>query len=111
MSERDRKNKAYLKIVSEYCLKDKPTDLIIKLNKSTFVIGRTNRCDIYAEDLYMSKKHTKIWLKDNEWHINDLGSKNGTFVNDEQINDICLLDDKDKIKIGQLELIYCETIY
>lgn len=76
------------------------------LDKHDLVIGRKG-CDICFEDVTLSSKHVHIWYSDNEWHLEDMKSKNGTFLNDERVTEQYFLDDGDIIKIGQIELQFC----
>lgn len=50
------------------------------------VIGRDKNCDISIEDLALSRNHG-ILMRDTrgEWTYRDLGSKNGTLINDEEV--------------------------
>ena len=74
------------------------------LNKKDMTIGRQWGCDISFDDMLLSKKHLRIWYDDDEWNIKDLSSKNGTFLNNEKMDGVFLLDDGDVIKMGRLEL-------
>lgn len=50
------------------------------------VIGRSKECDIEIKgDLLVSGRHAQITLRNNTFFIEDLGSKNGTFVGEERI--------------------------
>lgn len=51
------------------------------LNKETIVLGRAFDVDISIEDNMISRKHLKLFYVNNEWKIQDLGSRNGTFLN------------------------------
>jgi pSer/pThr/pTyr-binding forkhead associated (FHA) protein len=74
------------------------------LSKSKIVIGRTKSCDIMVEDMLVSNKHVSLWFEDNEWHIRDLKSRNGTWLNGTRIEEPYLLDDGDVIRVGEMEL-------
>jgi len=74
------------------------------LEKMKNIIGRGRACDILIEDMLVSKKHFCIWFEDDEWRIDDLKSRNGTYLNDLAINEPYLLDDGDRIRIGEMEL-------
>jgi len=56
-----------------------------EINHFPFTIGRDG-CDItITGDRHVSRKHTQITIENNDFFIEDLGSSNGTFVNDTQI--------------------------
>lgn len=51
------------------------------------VIGRGSSCDISVEDPTLSRNHGILMRDtDGEWTYRDLGSKNGTYINDEEIS-------------------------
>jgi 3',5'-cyclic-nucleotide phosphodiesterase len=57
-----------------------------ELKGDTIYIGRSPDNDIQMKDLTVSLKHLKIVTKANKYFIEDLKSKNGTFVSGKQIN-------------------------
>ncbi len=57
----------------------------IPLKEGVTVIGRRPDCDVRIPVMRVSRKHCRIILKDNKTTIQDLGSTNGTFVNDDRI--------------------------
>lgn len=71
-------------------------------------IGRSGKNEISVQDPYMSGKHALFYWEKNKCMLKDLDSTNGTLVNDEAIEDdeIILLEDGDRIHIGQLDFIY-----
>lgn len=58
---------------------------ILRLKPGEYVVGRDPTCDIVIIDPYVSRVHAKIFYRDGKWYIEDLGSKNGTYVNGEDI--------------------------
>ena len=56
------------------------------LKSETIYIGRDQENDIQIDDKYISRKHLKLQRKGNKYFIQDLNTKNGTFVNGKQIN-------------------------
>jgi hypothetical protein len=49
------------------------------------MIGRNRSCEIMIDDLHASHKHAMLFLEPDGWHVQDLGSMNGTFRNDEPV--------------------------
>ncbi len=45
------------------------------------VVGKADVCDLVIPDAGVSRKHAKFFERDGSWHIEDVGSANGTFVN------------------------------
>lgn len=70
------------------------------------VIGRSASCDIQIKEEYISAKHIQIWYEDDEWYLQDLGSRNGTTVNGQRIRDIVILDPEDVISLGGLNFVF-----
>lgn len=58
---------------------------ILMPERST-VIGRGNQCDIVIPGTHLSRRHTEITLEGNHLRIKDLGSANGTFLNELRID-------------------------
>ncbi|OQB13864.1 MAG: FHA domain-containing protein FhaB [Firmicutes bacterium ADurb.Bin193] len=76
------------------------------LEGDEIVIGRGTKCDISIDDLYMSTQHVRLWFDEGEWYISDLASTNGTYINGiKMTDDPLILDNGDRIKIGQLEFL------
>jgi serine phosphatase RsbU (regulator of sigma subunit) len=51
----------------------------------TIVIGRSTRCELSIADRFLSRQHARLYADGDEWLIEDLGSRNGTFVNGRRI--------------------------
>ena len=68
-------------------------------------IGRSPDCDVFLDDVTVSRKHA-VFTRDGErWRLDDQGSLNGTFVNRERV-DAAVLSDGDEIQIGKYRLTY-----
>ena len=57
----------------------------VPLKKDRFIIGRAKDCSLRAGSDAISRKHCEITRTDNGVMVRDLGSRNGTYVNDERI--------------------------
>jgi len=68
-----------------------------------FVIGRDEGCNLRPASPAISKKHCAILVKTGRVYIKDLGSTNGTFVNDDVITEEQELLPGDRVKVGPLE--------
>jgi pSer/pThr/pTyr-binding forkhead associated (FHA) protein len=76
------------------------------LNKPKLSIGRSSQCDIFIDDAVVSTTHAVIERVEKqecgseiEYHIQDLGSTNGTHVNNRPVTR-CQLTHEDVIRIG-----------
>lgn len=68
-----------------------------------FLIGRAEDCQLRPQSDLVSRHHCAIVLAEGEVSIKDLGSRNGTFVNDERVEAERVLKTGDKLKVGPLE--------
>lgn len=81
----------------------------IELTGKPITIGRSDDADVLIKDEKASRVHCGIRFFDDAYHIKDLKSKNGTFVNEEKIESR-QLDPGDRIRIGELEFVFDEDI-
>jgi len=72
-------------------------------------IGRIEGNDLVLSSTYVSKNHAVIrWQSDGKHYIVDLGSSNGTFLNDRRVTIPAALKSGDEIKIGECRLEFVE---
>jgi len=72
-------------------------------------IGRSPENDIFLDDVTVSRKHAVLVQQDDGYHIEDLGSLNGTFLNRKRIESSAKLANGDEVQIGKYKLSYLET--
>lgn len=90
------------------------------LDRPFLLIGRSSKCDIQVDQDAVSRNHAKIINTGKSILLRDLGSTNGSYVNDQVVHE-CHLQDGDRIKIGRtifkflsgdnIENAYHEEIY
>jgi pSer/pThr/pTyr-binding forkhead associated (FHA) protein len=68
-------------------------------------IGRTPDCAVYANSLSVSRSHAQVWMEDNQYHLLDLNSSNGTFLNGRKIEK-AILAGGDLIKCGEFTMVF-----
>src|SRR5580765_1235156 len=73
-------------------------------NKPEVTIGRVQGNDIVLPKGNVSKRHSRIVLKDGKFIIVDLKSTNGTYVNGRKITSPLVVKNTDKIYIGDFIL-------
>jgi two-component system, cell cycle response regulator len=82
-----------------------------------FLMGRDKGVEIQVDDANVSRQHAQITRQGDKVYIEDMGSRNGTFVNDENIGtEKRELGKEDMIKLGSTVLKYLpagqlETLY
>ncbi|MER5453224.1 FHA domain-containing protein [Micromonospora sp. NPDC002389] len=75
-----------------------------RLRRQPQVIGRDPAVDIVVHDPHLSRRHAEIWLAGEGVSLVDLGSTNGTWVNERRITELTRLSDGDVIRIGRTDL-------
>ena len=68
-------------------------------------IGRSPDCDIFLDDVTVSRRHAVALRHDEAFVIEDQGSLNGTFLNRRRIESAELSDD-DELQIGKYRLVF-----
>ncbi len=71
------------------------------------LIGRSPECDIFLDDVTVSRRHAEIVRDEDAFTIRDLGSLNGTYVNRKRIESIVLQND-DEVQIGKYRLTFLQ---
>jgi pSer/pThr/pTyr-binding forkhead associated (FHA) protein len=72
-----------------------------RIEKVETVIGRDTDSDFVLNDASVSRKHARILMQNNEFLLEDLGSSNGTHVDDVPIM-FCVLKSGDLVQMGKL---------
>jgi DNA-binding winged helix-turn-helix (wHTH) protein len=72
------------------------------IKKESYVIGRGGECDLVLPERQVSREHIRIYKEDDRYFLTDLDSKNGTWINQVQLqNDTVQMRDGDEIHIAQ----------
>jgi pSer/pThr/pTyr-binding forkhead associated (FHA) protein len=66
----------------------------------TTTIGRAVECELRLDDTYVSQQHARIFDRGGNWYVEDLGSTNGTFVNEQKLVAPAMLSPGDTIRVG-----------
>jgi FHA domain-containing protein len=70
------------------------------------VLGRGDRAEIRLEDPFASARHARIYEQGNIMVIEDLGSTNGTYLNEELLQTLRPLHPGDRVRIGDSEFAF-----
>ena len=85
-------------------------DSVIKkrfsLGKEPVIIGRHPDCDVHIDDGSVSRHHAQVTFDGGQYYVQDLNSRNGTFLNNQQINQPTKLYDQSEIRICDVALIF-----
>jgi len=69
------------------------------------LIGRSPECEIFLDDVTVSRRHAELERAGETFTIRDLGSLNGTYVNRGRIES-AVLEDDDEVQIGKYRLTF-----
>ncbi len=82
---------------------DAPTEMALEM---VTAIGRAEDNTLCLDDPYASAHHALILWREGRWWIEDLGSHNGTLLNDERVEAPAPLASGDEILIGKTEMTF-----
>jgi len=93
----------------------------VRVSTEPLIIGRSPKCQIQLDQESVSREHCRIRFEHGEFLVRDLGSTNGTYVNDDLVQDEARLRHGDQLKVGRsilkfivgddVEVEYHEEIY
>jgi pSer/pThr/pTyr-binding forkhead associated (FHA) protein len=69
------------------------------------VIGRSPECEVCIHDILLSRRHCRIEQEGREWVVADLVSKNGTYLNGQEIGRH-VLSDGEAVRIGKTVITF-----
>jgi pSer/pThr/pTyr-binding forkhead associated (FHA) protein/RNA polymerase subunit RPABC4/transcription elongation factor Spt4 len=76
----------------------------IEVSKFPFVLGRSADVDLTLDSRMVSRKHAQFIEKENEIHLEDLGSSNGTMINDKKLSGSGKVKANDEIRCADVVL-------
>jgi diguanylate cyclase (GGDEF)-like protein len=93
----------------------------VRVTTEPLIIGRSPKCEIQVDQESVSRNHCRIRFEGGEFLVRDLGSTNGTYVNDDLVHEEGRLRHGDQLKVGRtilkfivgddVEVEYHEEIY
>jgi len=63
-------------------------------------VGRAAGCQITLDDTYASQIHARVFQRDGQFLVEDLGSTNGTYLNRQKVAGPMVMHRGDKMQIG-----------
>ncbi len=94
------KNRAYLIVLA-----GESVGAMFRVDDAETVLGRGSNARVRLNDEGISRKHCRLVQKGADVFIEDLGSANGTRVNEEPVGETRLLQDGDKIHVGSTTIL------
>ncbi len=71
--------------------------------------GRHPRCDIFLDDVTVSRHHARFTRQDGQFWVTDEGSLNGTYVNGDLTDGAVALRRGDEVQIGKFRMVFFTT--
>ncbi|TCO46126.1 FHA domain-containing protein [Kribbella antiqua] len=68
------------------------------------IIGRGSDCQIRLDDDYSSTRHSRLFLSEGQWWVEDLGSTNGTYLDGQRVTRPVPAEIGGSIRIGRTTL-------
>lgn len=78
----------------------------ITLSSGENILGRDEDSVVWIDDRGVSRHHARIMISEDKAAIEDLGSKNGTYVGGEKVESLFLLSDGDEIQLGHISMTF-----
>jgi len=75
------------------------------VNGERMSIGRRPDSDVFLDDITVSRDHAVMVRRGDDWHLDDCGSLNGTYVNRARIESQ-KLQEGDEVQIGKYKLTF-----
>lgn len=73
----------------------------LPLGTSAVLIGRAPSCTLVLDDDYSSSRHARVFPEDGQWLVEDMGSTNGTFLDEQPVTAAVPVRAGSQIRIGQ----------
>lgn len=64
-------------------------------------VGRAGGCQITLEDTYVSQLHARLFRREGQLYVEDLGSTNGTYLNRKKVTAPIAIRKGDRLQIGK----------
>ena len=87
-------------------IRGKNVGQLFPLTSDPAVLGRYHECQIVLEAPAVSRQHARIMQVDGKFYLEDLNSRNGTFLNGQLVTDRQSLSDNDQLQICDLVFVF-----
>lgn len=85
----------------------KQEGIAYRLEGERALIGRSPKCEVFLNDMTVSREHALLERVEGGWSIRDTDSFNGVWVNNANVDHV-MLNDRDVIQIGCFVLRYAQ---
>jgi pSer/pThr/pTyr-binding forkhead associated (FHA) protein len=63
-------------------------------------VGRAAGCQVTLDDTYVSQLHARVFARDGQYLVEDLGSTNGTYLNRARVTGSIVMKRGDRLQVG-----------
>jgi len=63
-------------------------------------VGRAAGCQVTIDDTYASQIHARLFRRDDQFYVEDLGSTNGTYLNRKKVHGPQPMRRGDRLQVG-----------
>lgn len=84
---------------------------VYPLTRAEATVGRDMSTEVVINDSEISRRHARLFLQGGGYAIEDLGSTNGTFVNEKRVSGSMALQPGNVIRFGDNVTLVYETAY
>jgi serine phosphatase RsbU (regulator of sigma subunit) len=82
---------------------------VVPLDAARVLVGRSRDCDLVLPDVLLSRRHAEVVKTPAGWRVRDLGSMNGTRLNDERFEGERPLADGDVVTVAGWRLTFIDA--
>jgi pSer/pThr/pTyr-binding forkhead associated (FHA) protein len=68
------------------------------------LVGRESTADVWLDSSSVSRRHARVVVGEDDVWLENLGSKNGTWVNGERVTERTRLNDPDHVRFGSVKM-------
>src|SRR5437867_3410746 len=72
----------------------------VEVGQTPLAVGRLSSCELPIDEPQASRRHFEVSRREGAVWVKDLGSTNGTFLNDERLEGEAKLRDGDRLRVG-----------
>ena len=76
----------------------------VRLGEAPVTLGRAQDCTIVLDDDYASSRHARIFPRDGQWWVEDLGSTNGTYLDRSRLTSPTTVPPGVPVRVGKTVL-------
>jgi len=76
------------------------SNTVYRFSNSTVLLGRDLTCDCRLKNRTVSAQHARMFYRQHQWWVDDLHSRNGTFLNQEKVTSPLVLVNNDELRFG-----------